>query len=592
MKQTLGNRIAPLFLLFAVASLSGCVYYNTFYNALKGYDEADQRRIETENAPGTQDKTRAIYAYRDLYMKSIRKASFVLDRHPKSKWVDDSLLLIGKAFYWRGSYTEALLKFQELQNNFPRSEHLMESFYWQGLSLWAADRIGDARPVLEYVSTNGGEDFSGKSRLALARMEAEEGNYEAAITAYRALLESGQQKKLRAEIWQGIGHAQLQMNLLSEALDSYRKVLKADPDIKVNYQTRLQIGHVLERLNKLDEALVEYKRILKNKRLRSYQPEVQLKQANVYRLKGDLDTAVQTYESVIENNQRTDESAEAYYRMALIEKQQRKNMVRAKELFEESRKQKPGSEAGIAAREWEQNLGEMLKHQKSIEKDDEKSLEALVNLAELYLLELAEPDSALATYRKVLGRIDSTHTEFAPKALYAIALIEADSLKNTVVGNNAFLQLIDEYPTSPYAAKARERLQQNRTDDALAEARFLEAEALQKEGVDPDAYLAILRQLPSEYPRSLYAPKALYTLAWTYENRLANLDTARVYYRRLVDQYPLTAFARVAEQKLEGDYLQEALPDSTATVAPEQPPNNAAAESLRDAVTDSTGAEK
>ena len=66
-------------------TLSNCVYYNTFYNAKKKYRQAEKRREEAENAPDSRRNTRAIYAYRDLYMKVIRKASIVLDRHPKKQ---------------------------------------------------------------------------------------------------------------------------------------------------------------------------------------------------------------------------------------------------------------------------------------------------------------------------------------------------------------------------------------------------------------------------------------------------------------------------------------------------------------------------
>lgn len=565
--MTPSRTIVTLFhLLFLGAAAAGCVYYNTFYNARKRFEEAEQKRQEVEDASGSRrSNTRDVYVYRDLYMKAIRKASIVLDRHADSKWVDDSLLLIGKAFYWRGSYSEALLKFQELQRNFPKSELLEESLYWQGLALWASGKPDEARTVLTQVSETERPEFVAKARLALAELEAEEGNYEAAIEAYQRLQARVTDKGLRIDIWEGIGNARFHLEQFDEALLAYRQILRLGARESIDYRTRLQIGLILERQGRLDEALSEYNRILKIKRLKSFEPEVHLKRANVYRLMGRLDTAVEIYEQVIAQNSRTDESAEAYYRMALIEQKQRKDMERARELFASARKEKPDSDAGKAAREWEQSLQSLERFQKMAEKGDEGSPEALFNMAEIYLFSLGEPDSALAVYRKVLALADTSRPYLAPKALYAIGLVLADSLKNEGAARETFEELIEAHPVSPYAVKARERLSRIRTDDALAEARFLEAEALRSEGAAPEDYLAILEQLHEEYPQSLFAPKALYLLAWTYEHRRASLDTARTYYQLLADRYPLTEFAEVAAEKLKGDYLVSSRADTAAS---------------------------
>ncbi|HCR16079.1 MAG TPA: hypothetical protein DIU35_01235 [Candidatus Latescibacteria bacterium] len=541
-------------------TLSSCVYYNTFYNAKKKYRQAEKRREEAENAPDSRRNTRAIYAYRDLYMKVIRKASVVLDRHPKSKWVDDSLLLIGKCFYWRGGYKDALLKFQELQENFPNSPLLSESFYWQGLSLWASGKPDDARVVLGFLSENSVPSFSGEARLALAELESDEGNYEAAIDTYLRLKSQTKDKRTRAKVWDGLGDARYHLEQYDEALMAYRKVLKSKSSLKANYETRLQIGLILERQNKLDEALKIYKGILKEKLLKSFESEVQIKRGNVYNLKGDLDRSIKIYEKLIEDFPRTDQSAEAYYRMALIEQKQRKDLAKAKELYEEARKQKPGSEAGKAARELERNLSDLEKYKKAAAKNNKKSLDAIFNMAQIYLFNLSEPDSALVCYRKALAMADTTEEELAPKALYAIGLVYADTLENEEEARRSFQKLLDRYPVSSYAIDARNRLEGTRTDDALAEARFLEAEALRDEGAEMEDYLEILMKLPDEYPHSMFAPRALYAVAFTYETNLENLDAARTYYEQLVEHYPLTDFAEMAGQKLESDLLKPATP--------------------------------
>ena len=469
--------------------------------------------------------------------------------------MDDSLLLIGKAFYWLRSYRDALLKFQELQDNFPQSLLLTEALYWKGLTLWASGRAEEARPVLANVGESADPQFNGKARLALAELEAEAGDHAAAINAYQKLLEA-RPRGLATRIWLGIGDARFHLERYEDALLAYRRVLKSKPKNKINFETRLRIGSILERQGKLDEVLETYNRILKIKSLRSYEPEVHLNRANVYHLMGKQEIADEIYNEVIENNPKTEFSAEAYYRLAMVAQTTQRDMEKAKELFASARKERPGSDVGKAARDREKDLVKLERFQMAAAKGKKKGLKALFNVAEMYLFNFSEPDSALATYRRAYALADSLDTELAPKALYAIGLIYADSLKNQEAAEKTFRRLIDTYPVNPYAVGARERLAQALEEDARAEARFREAESLMADGVSPTGYLDILRQLPLEFPNSPVAARALYTVAWTLANRLENPDSARVYYQKLVDGYPLTEFAELASTSLKGDFLK------------------------------------
>ena len=50
--------LIPCVVLFAVSLISGCVYYNTFYNARKQYREAERKREEAESVAASGQKSR------------------------------------------------------------------------------------------------------------------------------------------------------------------------------------------------------------------------------------------------------------------------------------------------------------------------------------------------------------------------------------------------------------------------------------------------------------------------------------------------------------------------------------------------------
>jgi tetratricopeptide (TPR) repeat protein len=524
--------------------LPSCVYYNTFYNAKTKYEQADLQRLEAEAEPENRVLANT---YLDYYLFVIRKASSILELHPDSKWVDDSLLMIGKSYYWRGEHRDALQKFNELLGNFKGSELREEALYWKAIALWGNDEISNSRDLLKQIGQSGDGVYAWQARLALAELEQSQGNGQLAVRNYLSLVAEVEDGELKTRLFKGLGETYFTQKDYPNALNAYQMVLSTGPDDLTGYQARVRIGETQELMDDYEGAMRTYQLLEKAKRFRRFQPRVQLMIANVYRRIGQVDKAQATYEKVIKENQRTEESAEAYYQIALIEHQVRRNNEKTMELLATARKERSTSEAAVKALKLETTLFQLDKFKKRSAKETQKGTEALFNVAEIYLFSLGEVDSAISAYQQILAR--SGGTDVAAKALYGMGLIYADSLSNETQAAEYFQKLIDEYPVTPYAVDARKRIGGNRSDDLLAEARFIEAETLRNEGADTQEIITTLTQVTEEYPSSLYAPKALFALGWTYENDLGDLEKAAEQYEHLVDAYPMTDFAQISEDK-------------------------------------------
>ena len=127
--------------LLALALLPGCAYYNTFFNTKRAYKEAVEehaRRKEEKPSPTEIQKLD----------KTIEKASRLLQLHPNSKYVDDSLLMLGECFYYKQEYPKALRKFDELAANFPKSGHVPRAQLWRAKTHIAREDFKSAEQVL------------------------------------------------------------------------------------------------------------------------------------------------------------------------------------------------------------------------------------------------------------------------------------------------------------------------------------------------------------------------------------------------------------------------------------------------------------
>ena len=124
--------LAVAILLIGAVASGGCAYFNTFYSAKKNFNEA-----ESQLRQNPDPEARAGAAQAALYDKSILGATKVIREYPKSKWVDDAVLMIGRCQLAKGEYAEARVKFDELAQNFPKSDLLDQATYWSAV---AADR--------------------------------------------------------------------------------------------------------------------------------------------------------------------------------------------------------------------------------------------------------------------------------------------------------------------------------------------------------------------------------------------------------------------------------------------------------------------
>ena len=98
--------------------LSGCVYFNTFYMARRNFKIAE-RQYEKDKGVVSQTNKKN-------YTDSIEAAALVVRDFPDSKYIDDSLFIIGISYFRTGDYSRALLKFNEILQAFPDGEFAAE----------------------------------------------------------------------------------------------------------------------------------------------------------------------------------------------------------------------------------------------------------------------------------------------------------------------------------------------------------------------------------------------------------------------------------------------------------------------------------
>lgn len=172
-------------------------------------------------------------------------------------------------------------------------------------------------------------------------------------------------------------------------------------------------------------------------------------------------------------------------------------------------------------------------------------------LAEIYLFEFNQPDSALKEYIDIL-EID-TSGKVIPKALFSIGYICETFKQDTLLADTVYQRLITDYPENPFAKEARQKIRTikiTNPDAALAQ-KFRTAEIAYLDKHQYNDALATFDSIYQSSPSSEYAPKALMAMGWIYENNFQQSQKAFEIYQSLVDNYPATVYAQKIKPKVD-----------------------------------------
>lgn len=533
-------------LIFTVILFSfSCAYYNTFYLARKDFNRAEENR---KNIPNPNPQVQGA-----LYTEAIKKASKVLEFYPKSKWVDDALLLIGKAYYHQAEFTKSERKFRELIANFPKSDLIFEAYLFLGLCQVRLNNRLEAREDFNLIlDSPKAKELRPEATLALAEMALEQKDYPQAFSFYQQFLTNYKKNPKAGECQFKIAEVYENQNNYGEALKAYSQVKNYTSDWDLIYLATFKTGEISYSLKNYPQGLEIFALLLKEKRYFDREAQIKLKLAEGYNLSGEEEKAIQAYKEINTAYPKTDASAQAFYQLGLIYQNQKEDLKTAKEFYAKTKDEKPGSEVANLALQKSADISKLEEYQKSLSSEEtEESAKTRFLLAELYLTQMNKPESALAEYRSLVE--SNPNSEYTPKALLAMAWICHNRLGDTLGSKKICEEILEKYPNSDYAKLAKKFL--NIQPEILAldmpEILYLQAESLLLIHHQIDSALAIYWQIINQYPNSSWGAKALYATVWAKENyELLPDSEILLAYQEILDKYPDTRYASVAEAKL------------------------------------------
>ncbi|MCB2205859.1 tetratricopeptide repeat protein [bacterium] len=423
-------RFIPL-LLLTVLFFQGCAvwdfvdtrwqnatgYFNTYYNAIRTFEQAEdeikqrrnERSIDPQHAaqatqveiPEGMPEAQRKQIQRDMAMeqgsvpssaivlldKVIEKCSRILINYPKSKWVDNSLLLIGKSYYYKKEPLRAERKFQELLDRYPDSDLVPEAILWLGMSYTMLEDYEKAEITLnravEVAIEEEEADVASLAYYELGKMHLLQGNRAQAVADYEEAVTFAADRDELLQVQLSLAREYERLGETEKAAKAYSDIFRLDPSTDLAFIAELNYAKLTRMSGDLDDASNTLINMLENPQYLDYDAKIQLEIAHLYyayheryldvddSLAADaFDAALEQYTFVDTTFSGTAEAADAFYEMGRIYEYDVEDYDNAYENYSQAKLAFPGVESARKGEVKEKIFGDYRKLRNQISMKD------------------------------------------------------------------------------------------------------------------------------------------------------------------------------------------------------------------------------
>jgi tetratricopeptide (TPR) repeat protein len=285
--------------LFAIAllGLMGCgrdtsfkkfyhnttAHFNGYFNALTKYEEAMQD-IRNQHKDEFMEVI-PVYVYGSpaaaanfypQFDEVIKKCSNVIQNHEISNWIDDCFLLIGKAYFMKREYFEAIESFQYVYTRWKREPIADEALLWLIRAYTASGQYAKAQGGIDLIISN--KNFPTKYKGELQALRAElyltQKRYDQAVEPLLQVQKYKFPRYQQARFHFILGQIYTKTNPRLAGAE-YRASLKRKPYYEMQFQARMNLARLYDGKNvTAKQAKKQLNRLLRDEKNKEYFDEI------------------------------------------------------------------------------------------------------------------------------------------------------------------------------------------------------------------------------------------------------------------------------------------------------------------------------
>ena len=538
--------LSLLLLLF----FSGCVYYNTFYNAKKAFQEAEDVREENKYTSGRGNAQK--------YNLAIEKCLKVIENYPNTKYYDDALYVLAVSYFHTDKFSKADFRFRELLANYPESEYTVRARVYLAKSKLELNENEEAMTLFEEIFVSDvDKEVKTEAAMGLGRFHYGNKNYEEAQPYFMSIRDSlgtDFEKKIAQRF---IADGYYDIFQFDNALSAYLQLLGMDIETKDRYHALYNASQCAFALMKIAEGMDYLNKLMQDELYFDSLGVLKLAVAEGLERENDLDGAQDLYLELSQNENKQ-VAGTSFYRLGLIAQFDKDSLALAKEYYDQAVTFIRSSEIGKDALMRSSDIGKIDEYAQKLVIDSTTSQEAIdeaafaqFQLSQLFWFNLNKPDTAILEMQYL---IDSFPTAYdVPNAKIALSQMIRDYHGDTTAADSILHSILEEHPRSDKIPEVLEvlGLKGTEADTGYAEGYVHKAEdfLIDNENIDSAKYY--YQYVVDNYPESNYYLHSRFALLWIMDEYEAPGDSSLYYaYTAFVDSFPGNEWATQINQIL------------------------------------------
>lgn len=234
-----------------------------------------------------------------------KKAKEFNKRNEYNRWIDDSYLLMGKAYFIKKEYLDARYNFEYVIRQFPNEKTKFDAYYWLIRNLLEQRSFSAAKEKLDFVEAQKDfpEKMTGKFNAVYADYFIKQKQYDEAIPKLLEAVKYSKRKdgKLRyyfilAQIYEKIGND-------DKAIEMYRLSMKRNNDYSMVFNANINTAKCYANKGKNTKDIrKKLNKMLKDDKNIEYKDRIYYAIAEIDKSTGNIDNAITNYKLSSENS--------------------------------------------------------------------------------------------------------------------------------------------------------------------------------------------------------------------------------------------------------------------------------------------------
>lgn len=306
--------------------------------------------------------------------EAIKMASIAIQRHPKSRWVDDSYILVGKGRLYSFDWGNAIQTFKYVNTKGTDINARHQALLWLARTFTEHGEYNNAEATFDFLQ----KEKLSKTNLKNLYLEKahhyqvreDDDKFVKNLTEAAPLLKK---KDRPGRIYFILGQVYQKLGFEAEAYNYFRKCIETHPEYEVDFYARLYMAQVAEisKSRNISNARKSFKKLLKDSKNKEFKDKIYYEMGVFERKQDNISEAIENYKLALREGNNKQIDGEAYLRLGEIYYDTLKNYETAKLYYDSTvNTLDKNYEDYPVIKSRQEILAEFVKHLKTIEWQD------------------------------------------------------------------------------------------------------------------------------------------------------------------------------------------------------------------------------